>query len=280
MDSRVEEIFLNKPECVIDVPEWLFPSKKIEEYRAMSQLAIVEIAGRDSVAAAVKSVEEESFTDLLPTYVYTGTEHGAWATVERAVGRLATRLAEVRVHDLLVLGSPCFWQALNGRFTSELVSRYGFFTPCVGCHLYLHSVRIVLSLALGKVPIISGERERHDGAVKVNQISGALNVYQDVARDFGVRLVFPLRHITEGYRIAEILALEWQEGQEQLGCVLSGNYRRLDGSVENNTAWQIERYLTEFAWPCTRKIIESYAAGRIPNHLGIAAEVLGQVKQA
>lgn len=274
LDSRLKELYLNKPECVVDLPEWLLSPQNIKEYRAMSRLAIVEIAGRDSVAAAVKSVEEESFTDLLPTYVYTGTEHGAWATVEKAVARLATRLAEVRVHDLVVLGSPRFWQALNGRFISELVSRYGFYTPCVGCHLYLHSVRIPLALALGKVPIISGERERHNRSIKVNQIPEALDVCTKIAKDFGIRLLLPLRHIAKGDRIADILGFDWQEGKEQLGCVLSGNYRGLDGSVES-TARQVQRYLAEFARPCARKIIESYAVGRVPNHLEIAAEVLG-----
>ena len=107
-NSRLEELYLNKPECVVDLPEWLLPPEKIETYRGMPRLAIVEIAGRDSVAAAVKSVEEEGFTDLLPTYVYTGTEHGSWESVKRAVDRLTSRLPEVHVHDLVVLGSPGF----------------------------------------------------------------------------------------------------------------------------------------------------------------------------
>jgi len=168
-DPRLKELYLNKPECVVNFPDWLLPQQKIREYRAMPRLAVVEIAGRDSVAAAVKSVEEELFTDLLPTYVYTGTEYGPWSSLEKAVERLWRRLPEIRVHDLLVLGSPGFWQALNGRFISELMSRYGFYTPCVACHVYLHSARIPLALTLGKVPIVSGERERHDGAIKVNQ---------------------------------------------------------------------------------------------------------------
>jgi hypothetical protein len=225
------------------------------------------------VAAAVKSVEEESFTDLLPTYVYTGTEHGPWASVDQAVERLAGLLPEVRIHNLVVLGSPCFWQALCGRFISELISRYGFYTPCVGCHLYFHSVRIPLALALGKVPIISGEREWHDGAIKVNQIYEALNVYVKIAKEFGIRLLFPVRNITKGDRIEEILGFEWQEGKEQLGCVLSGNYRALEGSVDYAPS-QVKMYLKEFAWPCAKKIIESYTAGRIPNHLEITAQVL------
>jgi hypothetical protein len=272
-DPRLKELYLNKPECVITLPERLLSSEKREEYRAISQLAIVEIAGRDSLAAAVKSVEEKAFTDLLPTYVYTGTEHGPWTDVEKAVERLAGRMPEVRVHDLLVLGSPGFWQALFGRFITELLSRYGFYVPCVGCHLYLHSVRIPLALTLGKIPIIAGERERHNGRIKLNQISEVLNLYQHVANDFGVRLFLPLRHLAEGRRIEEILGFEWQEGKEQLGCVLSGNYRALDGSVDC-APWQVQAYLEEFALPCAKKIIESYVAGHIPNHLEIAASVL------
>jgi len=273
-DDRLEEIYLNKPECVENLPEWLLPSHKMEEYRAMSRLAIVEMAGRDSVAAAVKSVEERDFTELLPTYVFTGTEYESWSSVEKAVRQLSRRMPEIEVHQLLVLGSPGFWQALNGRYISELISKYGFFTPCVGCHIYLHSVRIPIALMLGKIPIISGEREQHDGSIKVNQVSEALSVYRMIAEEFGIELLFPLRNIAEGDRVKEILGFEWEEGKDQLGCVLSGNYRRLDGST-GITNSQVQRYLKEFAYPVTLRIIETYVAGRVPNHLEIAADVLG-----
>lgn len=273
-DSLLKEQFLNKPECVINFPEWLLPSQKVEEYKNMPRLAIVEMAGRDSVAAAVKSVEEESFTDLLPTYVYTGTEYGPWSSVQKAIRQLSSRLPDVRVHNPIVFGSPGFWQALNGRFTSELIFRYGFFTPCIGCHVYLHSVRIPLALILGKMPIISGERERHDGGIKINQTSEALNFYQDLIESFGIRLIMPLRSIAEGDRIEDILGFEWKEGKEQLDCVMSGNYRHLNGSINPNTR-QVQRYLEEFVWPCTTEIIEYYKANRLPNHIKIAARVLG-----
>jgi hypothetical protein len=269
----IENLFLNKPEYVINLPEWLLPAEKIEAYRAMSGLAMVEIAGRDSVAAAVIAVKENGFTDLLPTYVYTGTEHGAWDTVGKAVEHLIRKLPGVRVHELLLLGSPGFWQALNGRFVAELVSRYGFYTPCVGCHLYLHSTRIPLASALGAIPIIAGERERHDEAIKVNQMSEALDIYQDIAKDFGIDLVLPLRHVAEGTRIGDILGFEWQAGEQQLGCVLSGNYRGWDGSLEKAVPL-VEKYLLEFARPCTRRILESYLKGEVPNHVKIGAEII------
>ncbi len=271
---QIKDLYLNKPECLINLPDWLLPSEKTEAFRNMSGLAIVEIAGRDSVAAAARSVEEGSITDLLPTYVYTGTEHGPWASVEEAVHRLEKRIPNVHVHDLVALGSPRFWQALNGRFVSELVARYGFYAPCIGCHLYLHSVRIPLAIELGRVPIISGERELHDKVVKINQTGPALTLYQNVAKHFDVELLFPLRHIAEGDRIAEILGFDWKGGEEQLSCVLSKNYQRLGGSVDT-AGWQIKRYMEEFAQPCAEKIIGAYVQGRIPDHLDIASDILG-----
>lgn len=271
---RLKELYLNKPECVVDFPKWLLPSQKIKKYRSISRLAIVEIAGRDSVAAAIQSVKKEGFTDLLPTYVYTGTEHGLWPSVEKAVERLAKQLTGIRVHNLLVFGSSRFWQTLNGRFVSELISKYGFYTPCVGCHLYLHSVRILLALILGKAPIISGERERHDGAVKINQIPEALTFYQKIAKGFGIRLLFPLRYISDGNRISEILGFEWKQGKDQPGCILSENYRRLDGSI-SITGKQVLNYLEKFAYPLTREIIETYVSGQTPDYKKIAEDVLG-----
>ena len=272
-DNPLKELFTDKPEMVIDYPEWLLSTRALEAYRNMSRMAVVEIAGRDSVAAAVESVESSGFTDLLPTYVYTGTEYGPWSSVETAVERLARRLPEVRVHPLLVLGSPRFWKALNGSFVSELISTYGFYTPCVGCHLYLHAVRIPLALSLGAVPVISGEREQHNGSVKLNQIPEALDRYIDLAKRFGVRLIFPLRQVYDGRIINDLLGLNWKEGQDQLACSLSGNYRLPDGSV-SITSRQVERFIDEFAGPCSEKIIASYLEGHVPEHDELAARVL------
>ena len=169
--DMLKDAYLEKRECVIDFPQWLLSPAQIRNYKGIPGLAIVEMAGRDSVAAAIRAAEEGEYTDFIPTYVYTGTEFGNWRSVSDAVDRLSKRLPGIRVHELIVLGSARFWQALNGRFMSELISRYRFFTPCIGCHFYLHAARLPLSLLMGNVPVIAGEREMHDGAIKVNQTS-------------------------------------------------------------------------------------------------------------
>ena len=272
-DAILRDLYSEKKECVAPLPEWLLPKEKIHEYKAMAKVAIVEIAGRDSVAAAVKAVQERGFTDLIPTYAYTGTEHGPWQSIELAVSRLTRRLSETRIHELLLIGSPKFWQALNGRFAGSLIARYGFYAPCVGCHLYLHSVRIPLSRLLGGIPVIAGERESHDGKIKVNQISEALNAYVGLAEEFETELILPLRHIHDGDRIRHLLGFEWKEGGEQLGCVLSGNYKGPDGKVHIGSS-QVRQYLEEFAYPVTRKIVSAYLDDRTPDHLKTASVLL------
>ncbi len=271
--STILRTFRDKPERVIRLPETVLSKAQMDACGAMTGLAIVEIAGRDSVAAAIEAVKTEGFTDLLPTYVYTGTEYGDWNTVPDAVGVLSDRLPDVRVHPLLVLGSPQFWQALNGRFSGVMQERYGAFSPCVGCHLYLHSVRIPIATTLGRCPIIAGERELHGNSTKVNQIAEALNRYRDLTGAFGIPLLFPLQHISRGDHIEHILGCVWDEGKAQLKCVLSGNYRDAAGGVVVD-AGQVAAYLEDYALPLTRAIIEGYLKGEVPNHLKLANRIL------
>jgi len=274
--SRRRDHFRDKPECVVDFPPWLLSVQKMDEYRQLPRLAIAEMAGRDSVAAAIVAVQTNGFTDLLPVYAYTGTEYGPWAGVETAVDRLRHRLPQTRVHDLLVLGSPHFWHALNGRFINELIRRYGFYTPCVGCHLYLHAVRFPLALNL-KAPVIAGERETHDGAVKVNQSATALNCYQDLANHFDVPLLFPLRHMDDGKEIESILGFDWKQDEDQLRCVLSGNYRNLDNRVKI-TEKMVQGCLREFAFPLALQTLEAYRQNRIPDHRKLALDIFQSLK--
>jgi len=264
---------LDKPELVVDFPDWLLSDHQADVYRRMKRLAIVEIAGRDSVAAAIKSVSEHGFTDLLPIYAYTGTEYGTWSSVEQAVLRLSSRMPEINIHPLLIIGSPVFWRALNGRFISDLIAKYGFYTPCPGCHLYLHAVRIPLALRLGNLPIISGERESHSGLIKINQFSQALDFYVDFANQFGVYLDFPLRSITRNNEIEKILQIPWKRGRGQLNCSLAGNYRMNNGTIGPSIGVVI-RFFKEFAGPSAREIISTYISGKIPDSSRIAGDLL------
>ena len=272
--ARLRAVYGEKPEMVADFPDWMLSAEKIEGLRALPRAAVVEIAGRDSVAAALKCAEAEGFSDLIPTYVYTATEYGDFTCVAAAVARLAEHLPGIRVHDLLVLGSPGFWHALNGRYVRHLFRRFGFYSPCAGCHLYLHAVRVPLAAALGNIPIIAGEREFHGRQIKINQTGGMIDRYQALTAECGVPLLVPLRHVAQGREIDDILGFAWEAGGGQLQCVLSGNYLEADKTVaigEERTG----EFMDAFALPTVRKILVAYANGGRPDYLGLAAEVLG-----
>lgn len=268
-----EQVFQDKPEQVLNFSD----AEAFNGIRDLSgngrKPAIVEIAGRDSVAAAVKSVRTDGFTDLLPVYAYTGTEYGPWQAVETAVARLRQILPEARVHPLRIVGSPGFWRALNGRFISELIRRFGFFSPCPGCHLYLHAVRIPLARRLGGIPIVAGERESHSGAVKINQSAAALDFYREFAAYFDTELKLPLRYIESGKEIEALLQIPWQRDKEQLQCVLSGNYRGTQGNVILSDAG-VSNFLERFGGPVAQRIVQAYIDGHEPDHSAAALSVL------
>jgi hypothetical protein len=67
--------------------------------------------------------------------------------------------------------------------------------------------------------------------------------------------------------------MDWDEGADQLGCALSGNYVLLNGEV-GQSAEQVRRYLEEFAAPSATEIITEYISGAVPDHMRIARRVL------
>jgi hypothetical protein len=278
MRLGLSEIFQDKPELIIGIANDYLDPALVQRLAGNPGLAIMELAGRDSVAAALKAVEERKLDTLLPTYVYTGSEHGPFSWLSEALARLGSRLPDgVELLEPLVMGSPAFWRALNGGLLGQLNQRYGFSPACVGCHLYLHAARIPLARLLGAgdrgAPIISGERESHDHTVKLNQVAQALDAYAGLCAEFGVELMLPIRGVAEGARIEEILGRAWPEGGEQLGCVLSGNYRDCHGQVAFDPA-ALAAFLNEFALPLTRRVLVEYLAGQVPRHMELAKKLM------
>jgi hypothetical protein len=88
----------------------------------------------------------------------------------------------------------------------------------------------------------------------------------------------PLRHIREGKKIEEIIGIDWKQGGEQLGCILSGNYRDTEG---RNTIKKedVENYLNIFALPVAEGIIRGYLEGSIPDHGKIAQKQMLEIKK-
>lgn len=248
MDPRILEIVSTKPQLVVEFPRWMLSEDTESELKCTEGLAIVEIAGRDSIAAALETVKRGKVKALLPTIAYTGTEFGDWRVPIKKAYVLKEGLAKrgIKVFDPIFLGAPKFWWILCGRYSTHLFRRFGFYSPCVGCHLYLHAIRIPLAKKIECGVVIGGERESHEGKIKINQIGVALDVYSSFAEKYGIEFLFPLRQVRSDKEVKSIVGKFWEEGTEQLACVLSKNYLEVDGSIDYCED-DIERFFSEFA---------------------------------
>lgn len=256
-----------------------FSSETERRLKSLKNLAIVEIAGRDSIAAAIKADQERPIDALLPTLTYNGAQYGSLESVEFAIDLLAQKISKERVCDLAIIGSPKFWQALTVRFADLLTEKFGFYTPYVACHLYVHAVRVPLAKRLNCTLIISGERESHNGAIKLNQTPLVLDRYAQLTAHFGVELLQPLRKVRSGDEIERLLGEPWPAGQRQVHCMLSGNYKNPDGSVDFGPAQRFSdeksaRFLDEYAIPLAQACLEKIVRGEPVDYEAEAVQTL------
>jgi hypothetical protein len=276
MDARYREILIDKPELATAFPAWMLPAEAVERLRAAAKPAIVEIAGRDSLAAALRAAKEADHDLFLPTVAYTGTEFGEWRLPFEKIEYLKERLrgvgAGVEVLAPVVMGAPELWRLLCGRYVLAQYRRFGFYTPCIGCHVYLHALRVPLAKMTGCRVVVAGERESHDGVVKLNQIPTALDAYVELLARFDVELSLPLRHVSSGAEIGEIVGTDRRESEGQLGCVLSQNYRDADGAVPYDEE-AVRRFLDEFALPLAERAVNAYLAGERPDYETLADDL-------
>lgn len=259
MKDELLKLFAEKKEIVTDFPRWMLPPETESRLRLEKGKAIAEIAGRDSIAAVIKVCDAMPIKSILPVIAYTGTEYGSWDIPLRAVEEMGGIMSSkgIAVYDPLFVGSPTFWHGLCGKPAYSMLEEFGFTTPCIGCHLYFHAVRIPLALKLECRYIIAGERESHDGRLKINQLATVLDFFEDFCRSFSVELLLPLRKITAGPEIERILGRNWQEGKEQLKCVLSGNYLDRHGNL-NYDEMEIRKYMEEFLLPMAKELLIPY----------------------
>lgn len=268
--EQVRLLLSSKPELVTSFPEWMLSPMVTKDLSCTPGVAIAEIAGRDSIAAVLAAVDQFSITTILPTVAYTGTEFGDWEVPIEKCRVLAQRLQNqsVRVLEPVFLGAPGFFWTVAGRYISHLFGRFGFYTPCLACHLYLHAVRIPLAKSVGAALVISGERERHGSRIKLNQVGVALDAYARFMQQFGVDLLMPLRYTDSSEQIEGFVGSDWKEGGDQVQCVLSKNYVDLHGTVSWSES-AVRRFFEEFALPVSETIVRAYLNGRTPDYEGI-----------
>lgn len=273
-EAYLKDLFYKKKE-LIDSFEEIIPPSEIEVLKNRPSLAIGEVAGKDSVAAIIHASHREDIDSILPVAIYTGTLHGDWNIIldtTRYIRREVKKRCDKIVHDLAVIGSPKLWHALNGRFMKVIFEKFGFLPPCLGCHLYFHSIVIPLAKKLKCSIVIAGERESHEGKIKLNQTPIAIDAYVSVLEDFGIKLIVPLRYIKDNAEIASIIGKDWKD-EDQMSCILSGNYKSLDGKARFIESESYD-FFHLYAIPAVSGIIKGILQGQKLDYVGEISNIL------
>ena len=113
--------------------------------------------------------------------------------------------------------------------------------------------------------MIGGEREFHEERIKINQIGVALDVYISFAEKFGIELLLPLRHVRKSRDVESLISKRWEEGAEQLECILSKNYLDIDGRVVYSES-DIKRFFNEFAIKEAEGIVKGFLSRKGIRH--------------
>ncbi len=94
-------------------------------------------------------------------------------------------------------------------------------------------------------------------------------------RGAGVELVLPVREVMASDEIEAMLGGRWIGGSPQLECVLSGNYRGVDGA--GSVREMPEAFFSDFLVPAGQRLLSALLAGE-RDYDGIVADVLREAR--
>lgn len=238
---------------------------------------IAEIAGKDSVAAVHKFVRENAVDRIIPTIVYTGTEYGDRSSYYASIEYLKEFLhrSGVTVGETIELHDEKLWNYLCIRFQNQIFQKYGFYTPCVMCHLFAHLLRVPVLAENQALGIITGERFQHEKRQKANQHQVTIKCFNRLFTDNRISLVQPLLEIADTGVIDQEIGDYKEIGHiNDVKCILSGN---LNGVSLEEEAFlnQLSNYVDEFIYPIGSYLLQRFLDGD-PIEYEILDEIVGR----
>lgn len=229
----------------------------------LADFFVQEIAGRDSIAALNAYLQSQpEQTGVILSVAFAPTEFGnPMQLYENTL--VAYEIAQKNGLKVAFAASRDvdIWRELNGKSAFKLSRKYGFYTPCIGCHAYLHLLRALIAVDTGASIIVSGERISHQGRFKINQDEMSISAYREVLAEFGIDFVTPIAEVSSDDEIASLLPFSWKEGELQMSCLYSGNSTIKDENVLKQINEARIDFLKEFLMPAMRRIILDYREG-------------------
>jgi hypothetical protein len=136
----------------------------------------------------------------------------------------------------------------------------------------MHLCRVPLCRALGGIPLIAGERDTHDGRIKLSQTERGIDASIAVMAQADVELLEPIRHAS-GEDVEKLIGDGWQQEARQLECVLSGNYLDEDGDAVFDEA-AFDAYAAGFLEPVGRAVVDAWMREPHPDYVTVVGGVL------
>jgi hypothetical protein len=212
-------------------------------------LYVADITGNDSIAALIRTVEDESPKYIVPSVISLGCEFGDKDQAVKTINELRAVFKKQRVIVLagILIDINILWKSFIGKSINDTVEAYNFFSPCIACHLLMHIARIKLCRYFGATNVISGEREIHSDREKINQLPLVLDFYNDLFNSAGITHHTPMRHISSNKEITEIVS-RYGISAINLDCLFSGNYYGQEGKIlfdKRKLSHYVQKYIAD-----------------------------------
>jgi hypothetical protein len=242
------------------------PTLRGEYEDCNGRVLISDFAGRDSVAACLQALQEDTFDTIIPIGDVVPSRYGDWESYEENWLSFAQivrqRHPTVDLKPWFLIDFTALWSLINVELSGIFQGKNGWFTPCVGCHLHFYGARAVLADAFDhRVVLVSGEKRLHQGGKrKANQTDAALNGYRALASDSALDHRFPIHGLDSEQEMEDLLGQPWPEGGRQMRCTHSGNDRDKDGVLKFSED-DISSLLNEFLLPIVRTYLRLSKVG-------------------
>jgi hypothetical protein len=221
---------------------------------------IGDISGKDSIAAIFKTIENNPAAVIIPSIIELGCEYGDKKRRVSVIEKLSdvfNNESQGKIMPGIISDINELWKTLAASNIYESFQKYGFYSPCIACHLVFHLVRIKIAQHLKAKNVISGERELHSDKEKINQLDFVLDFYNALYDKSGLTHHLPLRYVKGNEEIDTIIEKK-QMLFMRLTCLFSGNYYKANS---NNFAMQkdfllhyVIEYLPELLKPSGNKL--------------------------
>ncbi|WP_457559001.1 hypothetical protein [Candidatus Harpocratesius sp.] len=237
--------------------------KEIPSKNPKSTRMGVEIAGKDSVAAIIKILDEfsEINKDSISEIVGFGMYHTAFygnfnepkEHFEKIKEIIYNRYCKIPMRFYYIDVAELFEKVIIRPMT--IVQKlFGAYSPCPACHLFFHMMRVPLLHHIGSSILVSGERSAHGSRLKLNQVSEVLSLFPPFLRSHNIKLLQPLFNISDNNEIYKLLGTTWKNAKPYR-CIFSKNYLDESDQIYFKIS-DISDELKLFYYPLFAEIVE------------------------